>query len=524
MASSTGILDKIRGRLRPRADDARSTAVAIGVASATGIACRRSGDRLVIERAVAASLPPAPEEGAPAEAWTALSGQGLPPAPSIVAIARDGALVSSTVLPADDEAEFRAMARLALARELLSDGIDALSDFQVVRREAGQAELVLAAVPRAALAPVFARLGDRAARASLRALGVLALLRTRGSGAGAATLSVDLTDDAVEFTLVAGGCVRHSRSATLAGLESDRLGEVVAEFRRCFAALRSVEGMPAPEEILLLADREESRTLASALATVAGCPIRRLESHPLVELPSGGAREISLARAWPLIGLLLDDPAAVRRDGSALDLLHPTLGIDVAARNRQAALAVAGLAIVGALAGWTLGARGWEGLESRRDDLAAKARGALPELRRYKRDELRVRHLDATLAIAPDWLGHLDALRRFAPDPATVVLDGINAQITGTEIEYTPKGEFVARPEIRFVLDGEAKDRETADALRDAFVKTKGYTLGSTGADSRGGRRLPNPFAYTLRTADLAPSDPTSAPAETSRPAAGGAS
>ena len=38
----------------------------------------------------------------------------------------------------------------------------------------------------------------------------------------------------------------------------------------------------------------------------------------------------------------------------------------------------------------------------------------------------------------------------------------------------------------------------------------EGYTLGSTGADARGGRRLPYPFAYTLRTADLAPKSTSS--------------
>jgi hypothetical protein len=64
---------------------------------------------------------------------------------------------------------------------------------------------------------------------------------------------------------------------------------------------------------------------------------------------------------------------------------------------------------------------------------------------------------------------------------------------------------MTAAPELRFVLDGEARDRATADGLRDTLVKEKGYTVASTGADARGGRRLPYPFAYTLRTADLEP-------------------
>jgi hypothetical protein len=81
----------------------------------------------------------------------------------------------------------------------------------------------------------------------------------------------------------------------------------------------------------------------------------------------------------------------------------------------------------------------------------------------------------------------------------------MTAQFSGSEIEYGKNGTFDATPELRFVVDGEAKDRGVADALRDALVREKGYTLGSTGADARGGRRLPAPFAYTLRTSELVP-------------------
>lgn len=506
------VLGSLRGGLSPRAAEPRALALSVGAASVTAVSCRRSGGRLAIERAAVVPVPRAADGAAGAEAGIdrgiagALASQGFSPASAVVALPREGALVSFATLPADDEAEFRAMARLALARELLSDGLEALGDFQIVRRDGGRAEIVLAAVPRSLVDAATSALDGMAARASLRALGALALVRDGSAkGAGAATLIVDLSEDAVEFTLVEAGVLRHSRSADLDGAATDRLDEVSAAFRRCLAAIRMAEGMPAPAEILLLASRDEASTLVPALAAIAGCPARRLESHPRIEVPQGAAREALLGRGWPLAGLLLDDLDAVRRDGSALDLLHPTPGIDVAARSRQAALVVAGLALVGALAGWTIGARSWSGLEERRDDLAEKARGALPELRRYKRDELRARHLDAHLALVPDWLAHLDALRRFAPDPSAVVLDGVTGQLSSAEVEYTAKGEFVARPEIRFVLDGEARDRETADALRDALVRTKGYTLGSTGADSRGGRRLPNPFAYTLRTPDLAP-------------------
>src|SRR5690606_15854441 len=50
-------------------------------------------------------------------------------------------------------------------------------------------------------------------------------------------------------------------------------------------------------------------------------------------------------------------------------------------------------------------------------------------------------------------------------------------------------------------IDGEARDRETADAFRDALTKDPFYTASTAGADRTGGRRLPFGFTYRLRTA-----------------------
>ena len=98
------------------------------------------------------------------------------------------------------------------------------------------------------------------------------------------------------------------------------------------------------------------------------------------------------------------------------------------------------------------------------------------------------------------------------------MLDELSAQLDDAEISYAD-GKMASKPVLKFILDGEAKDRATADALRDSLVKEKNYTLTSSGADARGGRRLPYPFAYTVRTSDLEPkqsvaseSDKTAAP------------
>src|SRR5690606_26129875 len=78
-------------------------------------------------------------------------------------------------------------------------------------------------------------------------------------------------------------------------------------------------------------------------------------------------------------------------------------------------------------------------------------------------------------------------------------------------------------------IDGEARDRETADAFRDALTKDPFYTASTAGADRTGGRRLPFGFTYRLRTAvgspmqaaDTAKETPTGAGAGSERINAG---
>jgi hypothetical protein len=448
--------------------------------------------------------------------------------PAILVIAREVAVVTTTDLATDDEAELRSMARLALARETATEGVETLGDFQVESRNAEGARAILAAVPAATVASMRETVGIPVKRATVRALGTLALLRTAPELRRGLVLAVDATATSVELAAARDGMLLASRGLSIPSEESSPLAvrdEILPAVRMMLGSLRAAEpsATVALSRVLVFGSHAIFEAISAELARVTGAPVARLESHPSITLSAldASTREAFLASCWPLAGALLEDEAALRRDGSAIDFLAPTGLIDVAARTRQRVLLVAGVVVVAALAGWTLGSREWRALEARRDDLESKARNALPELRRAKRDELRLKHVDAREKLAPDWLAHLDILRRFAPDPQVVVLDGMTAQFSGSEIEYGKNGTFDATPELRFVVDGEAKDRGVADALRDALVREKGYTLGSTGADARGGRRLPAPFAYTLRTSELVPA---AAKDSTSSPNAGGAS
>lgn len=502
-------------RLAPRSSrrargDARRLAIDAGADWARGVLVERAAGRLTVLRACEETFAIDAERP---DVRALLGAGGLP---CVAALGREDALIGRLELPTDDEAELRAMARMALARDYSVDGAETLSDFQRSSANATVTSAVAASATRARVDDLSARIGAPVARMSVRALGMLALVRTSDTMMQGSTLALDVTRGALECTLVREGELVHSRGvAIVADTDERRTAAVLIEFRRLVAALRSAPEGLSLDRIVIAADRALAGALAPQVAAIAGCSATRLDSHARIGFASPDVREQACASCLPLLGLLLEDDAAIEPTGDAVDLLHPTPLIDVAARTRQRVLIVAGVMLVAAFGGWTFGARSWRNLEEQHDDLLAKARNASPSRLRYNRDEFKVMHIEAYRALTPMWLDHLDALRRYAPDPSVVVLDGLTAQLDGTEIEWTePKKAapgvergfaMTATPELRFVLDGEARDRTTADALRDALVKEKGYTVASTGADARGGRRLPYPFAYTIRTADLKP-------------------
>lgn len=105
-----------------------------------------------------------------------------------------------------------------------------------------------------------------------------------------------------------------------------------------------------------------------------------------------------------------------------------------------------------------------------------------------------------------DWLGHLLHLGTVSPPPDQLVLDSWTGVLNFRGVLFDGKQKASKRKwqtpmPIKIVLDGEAKDRKTADAFRAALVRGKLYTLTSAGPDSAGGRRLPYKFNYRLGSA-----------------------
>jgi hypothetical protein len=114
--------------------------------------------------------------------------------------------------------------------------------------------------------------------------------------------------------------------------------------------------------------------------------------------------------------------------------------------------------------------------------------------------------------------------------PDQLVLDSWTGTLDFRGVTYdqgkkTKKPRWYTPMPIKIVLDGEATNRMTADAFRDALVRGKLYMLRSAGPDTAGGRRLPYKFNYRLAgTADTPPvkKNPPSSNQASATPAPGG--
>ena len=444
----------------------------------------------------------------------ALRNEGALHSGALLSLSRLDAMLRTIDLPTDDVDELSDMARLAVLRDLPVEGASGVTDYVVLESTHGASKIVGAALSLArfeSLCAVLSSVSTPAGAVSVRTLGTLALFRTLKDSAQSCVFVVDCVADRVEFLLIDQGAPTFSRAAEIGLNAEQRSSRILMEARRALLALRRASVAPVITQVYVLAESALALELIPQLAAAAGCSAKRLETHPLLRMPAGAAGDTVRASCLPLAGLLLARLSARR----VVDLLHPAQPIDRAARMRRRVIGVAAMAALAAVFGWSAGSFELNALQSHAEKLREQATIALPELQRAKREEFRVKHINLWLASDPAWMDYLVALRGFAPDSKLVVLDGMSGLLAPGEIEFARDRWEVTGRELKFTLDGEAKDRATADALRDALVNAKSFGVTSTGADARGGRRLPYPFAYVVRTSEARPAKaaPPTAPA-----------
>jgi len=293
--------------------------------------------------------------------------------------------------------------------------------------------------------------------------------------------------------------IRFARAADLPPLGDDTgtANAVVTETRRTWMSYRIVEDSNDVHSAVVIGDREICRHAAGPIGEMLNVRTEVLAEHPLIK-----RNQQDMDGVWPLAGLLLEPTLGVQ----SIDFAKPRKAPDLAARKRQRVLAVAGVLFIGALGAWTIGSSKLQRLETEKATLTAECNNLLPGRSRFKRDRLKAEHLKHWQEADVDWLDHLLHLGAVVPPSDQLVLDSWTGTLNFRGVSYDGKQEtsnqkWQTPMPIKIVLDGEAKDRLTADAFRAALVRGKLYTLTSAGPDSAGGRRLPYKFNYRLGSA-----------------------
>lgn len=453
--------------------------------------------RIAIVRVVQAELPDGASDASPEERGQqikqALTAAGVTATGAVWTLPRERVVFKKLDLPGAEPHELPNMVRLAMQNET-SMSEDSLIDFVVQASGAGAApharDVWAVGAPVAeveALQRMARAAGIGIDRIAPRTCGTAALLATLPLDEGAEVATADASDAlSVAFDL-------SSESAELiaadrAGLRATRgttLSEgtpqaAVTEARRSWTALRLSQPDLKPIRAIVLGDDEPAGALTAALHT--DIPVARLQSHPDIDI---GTHQPGCA--WPLAGLLLESV----RQNPRIDLAHPRRAPDVAARRRIRVYAAIAIVLAAYGVGWGIGKKDRQAVEGQRTALTSQESKARKEFQRIKRDELKAKHLDAWLAAQPHWLDTMLHLNGFTPDPSRVLMVSWGGQVEETAVDVSKDGAFLLPRGVRVSMDVETTDRATADALREALVNRRDWTVKSASSEGKVGHKLP---------------------------------
>ena len=325
----------------------------------------------------------------------AMTRAGMTRGPAVFALDRSITSFKRIELPTTDQDELADMVRLAVERDLPIESGEAVIDFTVIDRRDDSTLVEAVAAPMREIErirDVAAAAGLSVARVAPRCHGAL-----RFANPDHPTLLVDITGEGLELVLAADGGIAWSRGVEIKGPDDGppTAEQLVPETRRSWISYRlSSEQFDTPSLVVLGGDRAEEALDAVAEAT--GLEASRFKGDRRIR------GDADMRGVWPLVGLLLP----VSRS-TVVDLASPREAPDIAARWRQRILVIAGLAVVSAFGGWTLGNQDLDDLQAKADDLLEKARAARSEHLRFKRDGLRADHLERWTSVRPDWLEQL---------------------------------------------------------------------------------------------------------------------
>ena len=418
----------------------------------------------------------------------AMGRAGLGVGPAVFALDRSMTSFKRLELPTDDLDELPEMVQIAVERELPIDAEDAVIDFSIIERTADGFVVEAVAVPRREIERIHASAdaaGLKVARIAPRCHGAMRLADPVDP-----TLFLDVTGEGLELGLVEHGILKWSRGVALDAVDGGppTADELVPEIRRSWLSYRVSAG-DIESPMLLVLGGEQIADSIGRISEATGLTTQRFIGDRRVQT------DVDMRGVWPLVGLLL--PTATDRQ---VDLAAPRRTPDRAAKFRQKTLGIAGLALVVAGIGWTIGQSQLDAIRSESADLLSKARLGKDEHLRFKRDVLRADHLDAWASVRPAWLEHLLVVAAPGIERGGTVLDEFGGFLEDERVAFTSEKKFVVDPNVRIIVEGESQSRDAAAEVRGVLVADDRYVLRTTGADAEGGRRLPYPFGFSMRT------------------------
>lgn len=506
-----------------------SIAIEVGRRTARAVWLSHSRDprmNLTVRKAMVAEIPAdlrAPSGNDPDALGNWLGEQlklaGIPRSKAVIALPRELVGLKRMNLPTVDDAELPDMVRLAMQRELPFDAAGMVIDFIPQERSATSTAVLAVALPQPVLAATqsMARAaGLSIGRITLSTMGAAALGELGGqksvvreqklesldrltfdSRPLTSSLVIDLTGDSIELVVVVNGTIRFSRAAELpAATDRSAITDaVITETRRTWTSYRTAEEAVDVQDAVLLGDPRVGELATKSIEEIIKVKPRVLHQHESIESANGEA----LDRMWPLIGLLREPDRRVPQ----IDLANPRRAPDIAAQKRKRRVLAAAACVLGVGLLFTMARLNLRSLQAQTGSLSQAQSGGAGEYARYWRDLYKLDHLKQWQSSRIDWLERANYLMQFSPPPDQVVLDSWSGSIDPVDVRFDSKTRAWRTPrEVTIVLDGEARDRETADAFRAKLVNDSMFSTSSTGADTKGGRRLPFGFTYRLREKD----------------------
>ena len=411
----------------------------------------------------------------------------------MVALPREDAVLKRLTHPTSDRHELPDMTRLAMERDLPFPSEDAIIDFVVLESGENSTTVLAAALPGETLARTRRIMGEAGLSVqgvSLRACGAATIAEAVGDR-DSDVIAIDLIPgDGIEFTFARSGTVRFSRAARIQDSNEDEMvSAAIREAQRTWLSRQMDDDQAGIDAGVVLGPDGVVDRVAAKVGSLLKTPMELIESHPRID-----AGKHRLDRHWSLAGLLL----AQQTSADMIDFASPRQAPDPMAGRRKAAMyAGAGLLLV-ILAIWTIGNMSIRSLQGQVSSLEAYQSRLRPEFLRFTRDNYRLGHLDLWSSAEVDWLAHLGHLDSLRPVPTDLVLDEVSGSLKFDGVIRDRSKEWLAEWGLGLTLNGECRDRATADAFRERLVDNASYTTSSAGNDTGGGNRLPHGFTYRL--------------------------